>query len=237
MKKQNYQTNQMFPFLYPPLNQSSNDLGGKGSTELQDLLAGRKWSGRDIPASILEAAELFSQRIRATRAMHQLWEERVRFLKFERGQDEIDALDLSELHLADGSQHISSEDLKKLTDDQRKSLEAVEKFYEDKVARLQSLVIVLLKVLLQAVTTLITQPHGIDGLRSAEPATEQNELPKPGVTAQANGTEYTDDSSLNDVIALRSQEITVKAVSGIVILLLKWFRLSRKHRIVSSGPN
>ena len=30
-KKQNYQTNQMFPFLYPPLDGSSNDLGGKGN--------------------------------------------------------------------------------------------------------------------------------------------------------------------------------------------------------------
>jgi hypothetical protein len=84
-KKQNYQTNQLFPFLYPPLDESSNNLGGKGSTDLQDLLVGRKWEGSDIPASILEAAELFSKRMRATRAMKQLWEERVLFMKYERG--------------------------------------------------------------------------------------------------------------------------------------------------------
>lgn len=87
-KKQNYQTNQMFPFLYPPLDASSNNLGGKGSTELQDTLAGRKWRGSDIPASILEAADLFSKRMRATRAMKQLWETRVDFMKFERGWKE-----------------------------------------------------------------------------------------------------------------------------------------------------
>ena len=92
-KKQNYQTNQMFPFLYPPLDASSNDLGGKGSTELQDLLAGRKWRGSDVPTSILEAADLFSKRMRATRAMRQLWETRVDFMKFERGwkEDQADA--------------------------------------------------------------------------------------------------------------------------------------------------
>lgn len=87
-KKQNYQTNQMFPFLYPPLDTNSNDLGGKGSTELQDALAGRKWKGRDIPASILEAAELFAKRMKTTRAMKQLWETRVDYMKFERGWKE-----------------------------------------------------------------------------------------------------------------------------------------------------
>ena len=98
-KKQNYQTNQMFPFLYPPLDESSNKLGGKGSTDLQDLLVGRKWEGPDIPSSILEAADLFAKRMRATRAMKQLWEERVQFMKYERGwsgaNDNADVDDLS----------------------------------------------------------------------------------------------------------------------------------------------
>jgi len=99
-KKQNYQTNQLFPFLYPPLDESSNNLGGKGSTDLQDLLVGRKWKGSDIPASILEAAELFAKRMRATRAMKQLWEERVLFMKYERGWSGADEnTDVDELSL------------------------------------------------------------------------------------------------------------------------------------------
>ena len=99
-KKQNYQTNQMFPFLYPPLDEMSNNLGGKGSTDLQDLLVGRKWEGSDIPASILEAADLFAKRMRATRAMKQLWEERVQFMKYERGWSGVDDdLDVNELSL------------------------------------------------------------------------------------------------------------------------------------------
>lgn len=99
-KKQNYQTNQMFPFLYPPLDESSNKLGGKGSTDLQDLLVGRRWEGADIPSSILEAAELFAKRMKATRAMKQLWEERVAFMKYERGWTGLDDnLDTAELSL------------------------------------------------------------------------------------------------------------------------------------------
>jgi hypothetical protein len=99
-KKQNYQTNQMFPFLYPPLDESSNKLGGKGSTDLQDLLVGRRWEGSDIPASILEAAELFAKRMKATRAMKQLWEERVAFMKYERGWSGLERdHDIDELSL------------------------------------------------------------------------------------------------------------------------------------------
>lgn len=228
IKKQNYQTNQMFPFLYPPLDESSNDLGGKGSTELQDLFAGRKWQGRDIPASILEAAELFSQRMRATRGMRQLWEERVRFLRFVKGLEDIDDFDLNvESDKAFGPS--ASEDLKKLSNAQRRSLAGVEDFYEELLPQLQSLVIVLLKVLLQAVTTLITQPHGAEGLRNSESAADQNAQQKPVPSAQTNGhLENADDPSLSDVMLLRSQEIAGKAVSGILILLLKWFRLSRR---------
>jgi hypothetical protein len=87
-KKQNYQTNQLFPFLYPPLDASSNELGGKGSTSLQDSLVGRKWTGTDIPTSILEATELFRSRVRATRSLTQMWEARLEYEKYERGWGE-----------------------------------------------------------------------------------------------------------------------------------------------------
>ncbi|CAK7237232.1 Factor arrest protein 11 [Sporothrix bragantina] len=108
-KKQNYQTNQNFPFMYPPLDATSNGAGGKGPAAMQDALVGRKWEGSDVPSSILEAGELFSNRVRMTRATRQLWEEREKFLKYERGwagnaeddsnDDIIDELDLSELTL------------------------------------------------------------------------------------------------------------------------------------------
>lgn len=86
-KKQNYQTNQNFPFMYPPLDDTSNDIGGTGSSELQDNLVGKKWQGSDVPASIIEAGKLFSSRIKMTRAIRQLWEERERFMKYDRGWD------------------------------------------------------------------------------------------------------------------------------------------------------
>ena len=84
-KKQNFQTNQNFPFLYPPLDDSSNILGGKGKTELKDQLMRRRREGSDVPASILEAGQLFASRMRMSRSIRQLWDVREKFIQFERG--------------------------------------------------------------------------------------------------------------------------------------------------------
>ena len=84
-KKQNYQTNQNFPFLYPPLDDTSNTVGGRGSAELQDKLVGKRWEGSDVPASIEEAGQLFASRMRMSRPIRQLWIVREEYMKFERG--------------------------------------------------------------------------------------------------------------------------------------------------------
>lgn len=131
-KKQNYQTNQMFPLLYPPLDSSSNDLGGRGSTELQDTLVGRKWQGSDVPMSILEAAELFAKRMRATRAMKQLWETRVDFMRYERGwEEDQEDVDVGKLSLDDEekSKTAGVPPPEKTQSDVEKRLAAVEQFY------------------------------------------------------------------------------------------------------------
>jgi hypothetical protein len=90
-KKQNYQTNQNFPFMYPPLDDSSNRIGGKGTTERQDTLVGKRWEGGDVPASIVEAGKLFSTHVKMTRAMRQLWQEREHFMKYDRGWNSEEA--------------------------------------------------------------------------------------------------------------------------------------------------
>lgn len=137
IKKQNYQTNQLFPFLYPPLDDSSNSIGGKGGTELQDLLVGRKWEGRDIPTSILEAADIFASRMKASRSMKQLWDERVRFIKYERGYltlasdttNDHDDHDESNEQKEEGRSKQQDSSLEKLDDASRDRLLAVEDFY------------------------------------------------------------------------------------------------------------
>jgi hypothetical protein len=189
-KKQNYQTNQNFPFMYPPLDDSSNKIGGKGSSEQQDILVGKKWEGSDVPASIIEAGKLFSSHVKMTRAIRQLWEERERFMTFERGWNADQKTGKSEI--SDDvvfSTELSSEGNRKKDqgraqetddDDVQRRLDAVELFYvsinsplfyenvtyrpqKQAMPHLQSIVIVLLKVVLTNVSAIVTQADGQNG--------------------------------------------------------------------------
>ncbi|KAL5118807.1 Factor arrest protein 11 [Pleosporales sp. CAS-2024a] len=224
-KKQNYQTNQMFPFLYPPLDESSNKLGGKGSTDLQDLLVGRRWEGSDIPASILEAAELFARRMKATRAMKQLWEERVAFMKYERGWAGLDEhLDVSELSLEPKVEE-------KVPPPSPGSVEErmglVEDFYRIALPNLQSLIIVLIKAILAHVTALVTQSSGTNGLQSGFQFQDNQNGTASGRPDMNGMNGYSSNVTTNEELdAMRTQEILDKAVTGSLILILKWFKVS-----------
>ncbi|KAF2003112.1 protein required for hyphal anastomosis [Amniculicola lignicola CBS 123094] len=223
-KKQNYQTNQLFPFLYPPLDESSNNLGGKGSTDLQDLLVGRKWQGSDIPISILEAADLFSSRMRATRAMKQLWEERVQFMKYERGWSGADDnADVDALSLEPKEGAAPKESLPPGSIEERMDL--VEECYRTALPNLQSLVIVLIKAILAHVTALVTQANGPNVLQSGFQLQENQNGTTSG-RPDANGVNGVNVSTNEELDAMRTQEVLDKAVSGILILLLKWFKVS-----------
>ncbi|KAI0011157.1 N1221-domain-containing protein [Xylariaceae sp. FL0662B] len=257
-KKQNYQTNQNFPFMYPPLDATSNSAGGKGAAGLQDSLVGRKWEGSDVPASILEAGELFSKRVRMTRATRQLWEEREKFTKFERGwdpsDDDIEDLDLDALTVGDDID--DDKLLETIERRQRKSqaaeidygpnpsnvdaevkrrLEAIEAFYAASLPQLQSLVIVLMKGVLVNVTACITLPNngqqhpGVAGANQPRangggPALNRSHDGSTWGSGSANpeGTE----PPLEDLDATRSREIESKAGTGIILLLLKWLKIS-----------
>ncbi|KAL6822283.1 hypothetical protein V8C40DRAFT_249062 [Trichoderma camerunense] len=262
-KKQNYQTNQNFPFMYPPLDATSNSAGGKGEAGYGNPLVSRKWEGSDIPASILEAGQLFSSRVRMTRATRQLWEERERFLKFERGwetdddadesdNDDIEELDLNELTLEEREvlRELKVEDNKekkkkerpfqgpeldlgpqpdRLSERDKQRLMAVERFYSDALPHLQSIVIVLLRPILVNVTAIVTQQQN-------QMAGMANRANNPGVNGhgsqrgmdmggQGQG-EQDGEPTPEEIDATRTREITSKAMTAILLLLLKWLRLS-----------
>lgn len=225
-KKQNYQTNQLFPFMYPPLDESSNKLGGKGSTDLQDLLVGRKWTGSDIPASILEAAELFAKRMRATRAMKQLWEERVHFMKYGRGWSGADEdADVEDLSLEPKEGEEKKEPAPPGSVEERMQL--VEDFYRLALPNLQSMIIVLIKGILSHVTVLVTQANGPTGLQTGFQF-QDNQNGNGSAKPDSNGINGRNGNvSTNEQIdSIRTQEVLDKAVSGTLILLLKWFKVS-----------
>jgi Domain of unknown function (DUF3402) len=98
-------------------------------------------------------------------------------------------------------------------------------------------VIVLLKAVLANVTALITQPAGQAqglapafrsevNLRTGVPG--QNRAQDPALIPLPTSSFDTADLSIDEIEAMRSREITAKAVSGILLILLKWFKVSRK---------
>ncbi|PGG97216.1 hypothetical protein AJ79_09299 [Helicocarpus griseus UAMH5409] len=223
-KKQNYQTNQHFPFMYPPLDQTSNDIGGKGSSDLQDKVVGKRWEGSDVPASIIEAGQLFSSRMKMTRGMRQLWEERERFLKYDRGweatefddrsppgiPDDFD-LDSGEVKPKKKKSDAGFQNVKESDDPYvQERLDAVEDFYSQAFPNLQSIVIVLLKEILVNIT---------ETASSQQKANGQNNYVQDG----ERDDEKEDSEGLD---ATRHREITSAAISGCLLLMLKWFKRS-----------
>jgi len=102
----------------------------------------------------------------------------------------------------------------------------------DGLPHLQSVVMVLLKVILSNVTALITQVNGQNGLQSGY-QTQETQNGSLYRQPEVNGTSNPlrpdiIHSSSEELDAVRLQEIMAKAVSGILILLLKWFKVSRK---------
>ena len=227
-KKQNYQTNQNFPFLYPPLDGSSNDLGGRGSTELQDFMVGRKWEGSDVPTSIIEAGELFASRMRMTRGMRQLWKQRDLFMKYDRGWRGDDHTDDEETTAKIAEER--AEDLEGLNDlDLRARMDAVEHFFHFSLADMQSFIIVLMKAMLSNVQDIAlrngnfadpNQPSGLNRTKSNSNVAAGQTLPMPPPPPKPS------DLTLEDLDNIRSREISQKAISGVIFSMLKWFKAS-----------
>lgn len=278
-KKQNYQTNQNFPFLYPPLDDTSSTVGGKGNAGLQDQPSGSKWGGSDVPASILEAGQLFASRMRMSRSIRQLWDVREKYIKSERGwngpmKDRTDSTcetmeskssgeveadegvgEGSDRDLNQGDIDLGSDEENEVTNELiRRRLDALNDFYvstststflhanesytqRDTLPNLQSVVMVLWKILLSSVSALVAQ-NGQNGLPNGFPEDGEapnRKRPNHDSSAHLNGVangqladnEDGTDPVVEELNGVRSREITSKAVSGVLLLLLKWFKLSR----------
>ncbi|KAJ5622954.1 hypothetical protein N7490_011559 [Penicillium lividum] len=227
-KKQNYQTNQNFPLMYPPLDDTSNKIGGKGTTERQDVLVGKRWDGSDVPASIIEAGRLFSTHVKMARSMRQMWEERENFMKYDRGwnfdtghrkfgcespedlQDDLDRLNLSNSEASQAKNSTNETD----DPDIQRRLDAVESFYSQTLSNLQSITIVFLKIILTNVSAVVNQ------------ANSQPSQSMSNGHSLDGSAEFFPDTSVDELDNIRLREITSKAVSGTLLLLVKWFKRS-----------
>jgi hypothetical protein len=85
----------------------------------------------------------------------------------------------------------------------------------------------MIKALLSHVTSLVTRATNGNGLQSGFQYQEPNGQPSSG--PQTNGNNGPGDVSTNEEVdSMRTQEILDKAVCGLLLLMLKWFKVSRK---------
>lgn len=113
----------------------------------------------------------------------------------------------------------------------------VDPLQEASLPQFQSLIIVLMKGVLQNVTAAITsangQQHpGMPGsgnntrINGGGPALNRSHDSGAGLNGSATSDS---DSSLEDLDAARGREVESKAATGIILLLLKWLKVSRKY--------
>ncbi|KAK9365764.1 hypothetical protein V1509DRAFT_632075 [Lipomyces kononenkoae] len=155
----------------------------------------------DIPVSIREAEEIFAQRTRTSLWIVQLWAEREEFMKQERGW-----IDAGDPLCNDGDdEHVDPKN------SSSKRLARVESAYKDTLQDLQAVVVTLLKMVLSTVSP---ESAGTFARRQQFLNGESEIHTYPEVTIK---------SELEDA---RETELTLKAITGILYLLLKWFKTS-----------
>lgn len=99
------------------------------------------------------------------------------------------------------------------------------KLQQEALPHLQSLVIVLLKAILMNVAVLMAQAPA--GQQQHPAAGGPNNRGFPNQQQGNQGNTEPIDLTPEEIDAARTREISAKAVSGILLLLLKWLKVSR----------
>ncbi|KAF3920324.1 hypothetical protein ABW20_dc0100313 [Dactylellina cionopaga] len=207
-KKHNYQTNNNFPFLYPP-----TALGG-----WKDGWANMNSNDVGVPTSIREGGDLFRSRVRVSPALQQVAEEKERFLKSERGWSGVDSEVKSDAEKVQSSQS-------KCQDKQKEAqiLERVDNLYRDILPSLQSFVIVLLKITL-ANMSIINPPVPQNSSNGSDK--KDDEASNMGILGDALELDGVAFMNMEELDKLRNKEIMSKVTGVLFLCLLKWFRVS-----------
>ncbi|KAK9427951.1 hypothetical protein V1505DRAFT_316715 [Lipomyces doorenjongii] len=153
----------------------------------------------DIPVSIREAEEIFAQRMRTSLWIVQLWAEREEFMKQERGW--IGAGD----PLGDTEEKVDP------TNSSSKRLARVEGVYKDTLEHLQAVVVTLLKMVLSTVSP-----------ESAGAFARRQQF----LNGESEMHTYPEATVKSELENARETELTLKAITGLLYLLLKWFKAS-----------
>ncbi|GMM37755.1 Far11 protein [Saccharomycopsis crataegensis] len=229
--KRSFQTNQAFPFIYPINN---------------DIKDG------NVPYSIKEGSEIFSSHVVESFAKKQLWSERVVFMQQERGwKSSINPTSLSldndlEYHEDDednneslydnGGDEYDISDLKSEIskfpgyEPQIRTLVKIESYYKEVFPSLSSVVDVFVQTIKS--NDYAFEFNILKEKRQEKLENESSENENP----QSNNSQNSKNSSKNKERSLKSlkqkleiikaKEVTLKNISSVISLFMKWFKMS-----------
>ncbi|KAI0068880.1 hypothetical protein BV25DRAFT_1925031 [Artomyces pyxidatus] len=238
-KKQQYQTDPSRPFLFP----FSRKRGRGGDMML-------------VPYAIEEAEHLYSKHMYISLALWQMWRTRDECMSAESGLEHLPGMEgvtdsvnrmstdealesegeiLPDVALLDAkiaetdaamksAESNSERRLLKVRREDLMRLKRVEQIYSAVLPVLSNWVLVLLKLLL-AIVTASSPGNGPPSAASAS-------FP-PGVPYQ----QAAQPATLDDIDVTRHREITTKAVSAIILLTLKWFKVSHVMKFHHLGQH
>ncbi|KDR83412.1 hypothetical protein GALMADRAFT_235517 [Galerina marginata CBS 339.88] len=237
-KKQQYQTDQLRPFLFP----FSRARPGKDQ--------------RLVPFAIDEADRLYNRHMYISLALSQMWRTREDCMTAESGLDRMPGTDaefksstfnpeelesgepLPDVALLDKMIEEATEAMKTAATsaDKRKArerkedlmrLKRVEQIYGAILPVLSGWVLILLKLLLATVSASSNMQNPQSSTSSA--------FPPSGISPQDPPPSA--PPTLDDIDVTRHREITSKAVSAILLLVLKWFKVSHVMKFHHLGQH
>ncbi|EEQ39510.1 hypothetical protein CLUG_03638 [Clavispora lusitaniae ATCC 42720] len=201
------------PVPSPPSTPSEFMFGGEKIRKMYHVNQGMPFvyptDGKSMPVAINEATDLIEDAYYESYSNKRLWEERQRYMCQERGN-------VNQYELSVDSDNFATE---QSSSAEARSLARVESFYGQNLSRLHSLVKLLVDVI---------KNNNFDfNLKEAE--TELN--PETSFSLKFASSGYKRNDKIQRVIlgkleTLRVKETTLKASSAILILLLRWFKVS-----------
>ncbi|ABN65029.2 Factor arrest protein 11 [Scheffersomyces stipitis CBS 6054] len=215
--RRSYQVNQAMPFIYP----NASDMTPCTSSD-----------GVEVPYAIKEANEILKDSVYESYSIKRLWDERQRFMKQERGYVN-EYGDEAPDELQEENYDNIDYGFKSRSRSEIRSIRRVEDFYSKNIVRLHTFIQVLVETI---------KSNRMDynlNFAEWELNPETSYFNKSNTTTSENGKnaktriEYVLMSQL-EVINIK--EITLKASTSIIILLLKWFKISHvlKYYYLSS---
>ncbi|CAG8570418.1 9115_t:CDS:10 [Funneliformis caledonium] len=203
-RKQQFQTNQRQPFIFPFSKSTPT-----------------------VPKSIQEAGDLYLKFMYTSLGILQFWKEKDEMKKQQFSCSIDDVRIHNENNRSNCGRDVSNgnnDTEAQVTKRDREKLDRIELLYRSILPHLQYIVIVLLKLLLATVSPNSSNVKVND---SNDSITKENVTTNNGLSSDNNiNSSSSNGNSVEEIDIMRHREITSKAVSAILLLMLKYLKLS-----------